>query len=153
MVLEFCSGAPHSPKSHLGKMGEACCNLKTFTARAAKWGEPSGAVSGLISQKEPRIQSYPGSRCRSPRPLLLLTGYLLWAGSEPNAKHASSHFALTVTYEVSHVLSILLMRKLKHRLVKQFSQCHTASKWWDRPQPHPGQGDSMFFLLSHDASC
>lgn len=136
-------------------MAEAASTLRPLQLEQPSGVGLLGQFPASVSQEEPRIQSYPGL----PEALAtkahihhfsLLSTYCVQAPSL-TPSNASSHFTLPATYEVSHILPTLLMRKPRHRLVKQFVQCHTANKWWGGDETRPC--DSTFFPLHHKASC
>ena len=128
------------PSKPPGKAREAAVTFRPLQPEQASGVGPLGQFPASFLRKKPGSRATLGSlRFLPPGPTSTTSLYWapLCAGSEPNSKHASSHVTCTVAYEMSQVLSILLMRKLRQRLVKQFAQCHPAHKRWGQDQIPP----------------
>lgn len=112
----------------IGCLGDCTTLLgpKDHCSQKEQVGGPTGAAPSLTVQKHlSSLRPHP----QNPHPSFFFIRHLLYADSGSGCKHASSHCITQSPKQVSCVLSNSMMRKLRHRLVNQLAQCHTANRW------------------------
>lgn len=115
----------------------------------ALWGQ---FPASLLRKKLGCSATLGSARFRPPEPTSSTALYWapLRAGSEPPLGILHLISPHRVAYEMNHVFSILLMRKLRQKLVMKFPLCHAAHKQWGWDQTTPRPLHVQLFPLHHN---
>lgn len=139
------------PSKPPGKNGEATVTFRPLQPERPNGAGPLGAIPSLRNKLGCRATlGSPRFLPPEPTPSTSLYWAPLRVGSEPTLSILPFISPHMVAYEMKHVFSILLIRKLRQKLVTKFPPCHAAHKQWGWDQTIPRPLHVQLFPLHHE---